>query len=285
MSLPTRVVCQIPGSTSNCGSGFDTLGLALSISNHVTVERSDAAMTVESGKDLAHASVMARQTSEAFFRRSGLEAFGLRIGIEGEVPKARGLGSSVTLRGGILAALSELSGAGWSKDDLVDLVTELEGHPDNASASILGGFTVSRFGENPGKWISTVRIEIPNTLRFVVVAPEFEVLTSSSRSLLPCELPFEKAIISINHVSCMVASLATGDYRALRGPGEDYIHEPYRLKGIPGAADAIGAGVDAGGYTGWLSGSGSSVLCVSASKYADEVAAAMQEALRECACI
>jgi len=280
MNHLSRVVCQIPGSTSNCGSGFDTLGLALSLSNTITVERADAPPTLSEDKDLARSSEMARLTVQRFFDQSGVEPFTVRIGIEGEVPQARGLGSSVTLRAGILATLSELTGADWSKDDLVKLVTELEGHPDNASASILGGFTVSRFGAEPGDWVKTVRIEIPDTLRFIVVSPEFEVFTSNSRGLLPEELPFGKAVASINNVSCMVAALATGDYKALRGAGEDFIHEPYRLEGIPGASAAIAAGVASGGYTGWLSGSGSSVLCISASKRAEEVAEAMQAAFK-----
>ncbi|EDY83561.1 homoserine kinase [Verrucomicrobiia bacterium DG1235] len=280
MSSLSRVICKVPGSTSNCGSGFDTLGLALAIYNEVAVERADRAGDDSFGPDVYPVSEMARATVASFFETSGIEPFDVRIRIRGEVPQARGLGSSVTVRGGILGGLSLLAGANWEKEKLVEVITELEGHPDNASASILGGFTVSRFLDDPAKVETVTQIEIGESLRFVVVSPEFEVLTSASRGVLPESLDFASAISSINSVACVVAALASGQYEALAGAVHDKIHEPYRLQNIPGASDAIAAGVSAGAYTGWLSGSGSSVLCACSAEVAAEVMAAMREAFQ-----
>lgn len=283
MSQRTRAICRVPGSTSNCGSGFDSLGLALSLYNEILVEREDAADTAERGfgEDLFPTSEMARETAARFFQAAGIKPFAVKIRIRGEVPQARGLGSSVTVRGGILGGLSWLSGADWSKEMMVDLLTELEGHPDNASASLLGGFTVSRFLDSPAKVESVTQIEIGEDLRFVVAAPEFEVLTSASRAVLPSSLSFADAIKSINSASCMVAALASGQYEALSGCGGDRVHEPYRLASIPGAEAAIAAGVEAGAYTGWLSGSGSSVLCVCQKQEASAVTDAMAAAFAQ----
>jgi homoserine kinase len=123
-----------------------------------------------------------------------------------------------------------------------------------------------------------VRISIADTLRFVVVSPAREIATKESRGALPAQLPFFDAVKSVNSAVYLTAALATGDFGKLRGAVQDFFHEPYRLPKIPGARAAIEAGITAGALTGWLSGSGSSVLCVCATAEAETVAAAMREA-------
>lgn len=277
----SRVICKVPGSTSNCGSGFDTLGLAVSLYNEISVETESAEVDESFGPDIYPLSDMARDTVAKFFADSGIEAFEVRIRIRGDVPQARGLGSSVTVRGGILGGLAKLAGADWDREKLVEAITELEGHPDNASSSILGGFTVSRFLDDPSKVESVTQIEVSEDLRLVVVSPEFEVLTSASRGVLPKSLDFAQVVSSINSVSCVVAAISSGQYEGLSGAVHDSVHEPYRLENIPGASAAISAGVSAGAYTGWLSGSGSSVLCACTREVAATVMSAMQSAFSE----
>lgn len=281
MPALSRVICKVPGSTSNCGSGFDTLGMAVSLYNEIAVERGESKGDDSFGPDIYPESEMTRHTVATFFEESGIEPFDLRIRIRGDVPQARGLGSSVTVRGGILGGLVELTGVDWDKERLVEVITKLEGHPDNASASVLGGFTVSRFLDTPAKVEAVNKIDVAETLRLVVVSPEFEVLTSASRGVLPKSLDFADAVSSINSVSCVVGALASGEYEALAGAVHDSIHEPYRLKNIPGAKDAIASGIEAGAYTGWLSGSGSSVLCACAANVAEAVMAAMQKTFKD----
>ncbi|MBC2605499.1 homoserine kinase [Pelagicoccus albus] len=281
MSSLSRVICKVPGSTSNCGSGFDTLGMAVSLYNEICVEKAEAAGDDSFGPDIFAKSEMARETVAAFFEESGIAPFDINIRIRGDVPQARGLGSSVTVRGGILGALAELAEAGWDKEKLVEVITKLEGHPDNASASILGGFTVSRFVNDPAKVEAVTQIEIDDSLRLIVVSPEFEVLTSASRGVLPKSLDFATAVSSINSVSCVVAALASGQYESLADAVHDSMHEPYRLKNIPGGASAIAAGLSAGAYTGWLSGSGSSVLCACSAEFSAQVMQAMRNAFTE----
>jgi homoserine kinase len=105
-------------------------------------------------------------------------------------------------------------------------------------------------------------------------------MTKESRGALPAQLPFFDAVRSVNSAAYLVAAFVSGDFARLAHAAGDYIHEPYRLPGIPGGADAIRAGIAAGAWTGWLSGSGSSVLCVSARDAAPRVLAAMQAAFR-----
>ena len=272
------ITVRVPGSTSNCGAGFDTLGLALSLHNYVTLTRlTTAEIEAERPAD-ARALAMVTETAALFYRTAALPSAGFRYRIEGEVPSARGLGSSVTVIAGVLAGLNALHGMDWSHHRLVKLATELEGHPDNASAGILGGFCVSRCDPATGAYLDTVRIEVPPKVAFVVASPETELLTKESRGLLPATLPFFDAVKSINSAAFLTAAFATGNFEKLSHAGGDFMHEPYRLPKIRGASAALAAGTAAGAYTGWLSGSGSSVLCVSPRSAAEKVSAAMVRA-------
>lgn len=266
--IPQQVIVRIPGSTSNCGAGFDSLGLALSIYNRVTLRRladSEVGDVWQARPERVadgRAQPMVEQAAQAFGVLARVAGFAFSYRIDGDVPSARGLGSSITVIGGVLAGLNALCGGPLSREQLVAIASHLEGHPDNAAAGLLGGFCVARCGPVKNEYLGTVRIPLPDTLRFVVASPSVELLTKESRGVLPRELPYFDAVKSINSAAYLVAAFATGDYGRLRHAVSDFMHEPYRLPKISGAREAIAAGVAAGAYTGWLSGSGSSVLCV-----------------------
>lgn len=271
----TSVTVRVPGSTSNCGAGFDTLGLALTVYNTVTLTRGDwRGAQAATDRDTAGLN-MADEAAQLFFVRTGLEEFGYTLSIAGDVPMSRGLGSSVTLRAGVVAALNELAGTRLTKDDLCSLVTQLEGHPDNATPAIIGGFCVARCDPHTGELLGVVRKPIGRDLFFVVVSPDQELETKKARGILPKELPYFDAIKSVNSAAYVVAAILTGEYDRLRDAVCDFLHEPYRLPLIPGAKSAIESGVNAGALTGWLSGSGSSVLCVTRPRVAAKVGRAM----------
>lgn len=276
--LPHRVTIRVPGSTSNCGSGFDTLGLALGIYNDITLTRGDwSGARPLTDPDTAGLG-MADEAAALFFVRTGVEEFGYELGIAGAVPMSRGLGSSVTLRAGVVAALNEMSGARLTKDDLCSLVTQLEGHPDNATAAVIGGFCVARCDPHTGELLGVLRKPIGRDLCFVVVSPAQELETKKARGILPKQLPYFDAVKSVNSAAYVVAAILSGEYDRLRDAVCDFLHEPYRLPLIPGAKTAIEAGVAAGALTGWLSGSGSSVLCVTRPAKAAKIGRAMAAA-------
>lgn len=273
--LPTQATVRVPGSTSNCGAGFDTLGLALDIYNNITLTRGDwRGARAATDADVAGLN-MADEAARLFFVRAGVEEFGFTLRIQGDVPMSRGLGSSVTLRAGVVAALNEMSGAKLTRDDLCSLVTQLEGHPDNATPAVIGGFCVARCDPHTGELLGVLRKPIGKDLVFVVVSPDQELETKKARGILPKELPYFDAIKSVNSAAYVVAAMLSGEYDRLRDAVCDFLHEPYRLPLIPGARDAIDAGIASGALTGWLSGSGSSVLCVARPKVATKVGKAM----------
>jgi homoserine kinase len=273
-----RVTVRVPGSTSNCGAGFDTLGLALDLYNEITLTRGDwrgaraAAQSDVAGLEMADAA------ARLFFVRAGIEEFGYELAIAGDVPMSRGLGSSVTLRAGVVAGLNALAGTALTKDDFCSLVTQLEGHPDNATPAVIGGFCVARSDPHTGELLGVVRKPIGRDLSFVVVSPDQELETRKARGILPKELPYFDAVKSVNSAAYVTAVILSGEYDRLRHAVCDFLHEPYRLPLIPGATAALQAGVAAGAFTGWLSGSGSSVLCASRPGVAARVGRAMAAA-------
>ncbi|MCF3648501.1 homoserine kinase [Synoicihabitans lomoniglobus] len=274
----SSVSVRVPGSTSNCGAGFDTLGLALQIYNTVTLERVEASGAHPVTPADGRAADLVTEVMQTFAARTGRAVPGFTYQITGDVPPARGLGSSVTVLAGVLAGLNHWAGEPMSREDLVSALTAIEGHPDNAAAGVLGGFCVARCGETPAEYAGTVRIEIPSELCFVVVSPVTEIATKASRGVLPTRISHLDAVRSVNSAACLTAALATGEFEKLRGAVGDFLHEPYRLPGITGAREAIDAGVTAGAYTGWLSGSGSSVLGLAPTGNAEAVSAAMSAA-------
>ena len=259
-----QVVVRVPGSTSNCGAGFDTLGLALQLYNRVTLRRaSSAGLAITAARESdARGQKLVEATARAFFEKITIQPFGFAFEVNGEVPPARGLGSSMTVIGGVLAGLNELSGCVASRHTLVEIANELEGHPDNASAAILGGFCVARCDPQTNQYLGVVRVSIPADLIFVVASPAVEMLTKESRGVLPATLPYFDAVRSINSATFFAGGLAPGDSAQLRHAVTDFMHEPYRIPRIPNGRAAIDAGIAAGALTGWLSGSGSSVLCL-----------------------
>lgn len=278
----SSVIVQVPASTSNCGPGFDVLGIALTLYNFVRVTRKDSGgiRPEEPGASCEVATGVVKEVAAVFEAETGKAASDFTFDIWGEVPRTRGLGSSATVVTGILAGLNALHGEPLRRHEMVRIATRLDGAPDNSAASIMGGFCVSRANPETGEYVNTIRFEVPAELAMVVVSPDVEVPTAIAREALPDELPFNDAVRSLNSLAYLVSIFASGNYSELEGAVTDYIHQPYRERLFPYVQEIISAGCGAGAYTGWLSGSGSSTLCVAPAKKALKVGQAMTEVLQ-----
>ena len=242
----TTVRVRVPATTANLGPGFDCLGIALQIYNWITVTRG-------SSNDV---DAMIEAASSAFFRRSGERPFSIRCNISGEVPRARGLGSSVTVRLGVLHGLNELSGSPLSREQIFQLCAELEGHPDNSAPAEFGGFTIAR---SDG---TLQRYRVSRKVQFALLIPDFEVSTADARSVLPKRVPLRDAVISLSNACAIAGAFASRDYEKLVGCFDDRLHQPFRQKLVPYLAPVIESATKAGALGGWLSGSGSAVACM-----------------------
>lgn len=270
---------RVPGTTANLGPGFDTLGLALRFYNRCQVtRRSVRGVNIVSpiAEDArAGATAMLTEAAKLFFRRAKRPTFSFDIALTGDVPIARGLGSSVTARLGCVAALNRLVGEPLGRPELFQLVTELEGHPDNAAPAIFGGFTASTM---VGKEARAVRFPVSRAAKFVTLIPNFEVSTPMARKLVPQQFSKADTVHCLTRVALITAAFASGDLEALRGCFDDRIHQPYRESLIPQLSAVIRAGEKAGAIGGWLSGSGSTIMCLTLAN-PEAVAKAMHRAL------
>lgn len=254
------VTTRVPATTANLGPGFDCLGIALNIANRVTVRRSGAT---------AHPPIVA-DAAAAFFDYAEVAPFGFDWKITGDVPQSRGLGSSVTVRLGVLHGLNTLAGAMQNATQLFEICARLEGHPDNAAPAAFGGFTVARAG------FETLRCEVGAELKFVLLIPDFEVSTPEARKVLPDAIPRRGAVTSVANACRITAAFMQRRYDLLRGCFVDGLHQPFREPLVPLLPKAIAAGEKAGALGGFLSGSGSTICCITMVD-AEAVASAMLE--------
>jgi homoserine kinase len=270
------VLVQVPGSTSNLGSGFDTLGLAVKLYNLVRVTRARGrgfkVVSPLPARDRAKVTTMLLTAAQSFFARTQQAAFGLEVFLSGDVPIGRGLGASATARLGVVAGLNELTQAGLGRAQLLDLVAALEGHPDNAAPAIFGGFTVA--GRVDGS-VRCLSFPVSPKLKWVTLIPRFEIRTEAARRLVPKSYSRADTIHSLNRAAMITAALASGQAAALRGLFDDRVHQPYRERLIPQLSRVIRAGERAGAVGGFLSGSGSAIMCLTLARV-EQVQRALQ---------
>ena len=257
-----QVTVRAPASTSNLGPGFDCLGVALSLYNQVTVKSGTA----------GGGNRMVRDAARKFFAVANCKPFDFSCDILGNVPIGRGLGSSVTVRLGVLHALNEIAQTNLSRDELFKLCAELEGHPDNAAPASFGGFTIARGTD-------VQHFNVSPRLRFILLIPSFEISTIEARRLLPADILRTNAARNTANVAAISAAFATRDYKRLRGCFVDYLHQPFRKKLVPFLDRVITAAERSGALGAFLSGSGSAI-CALALDDSKKIAAAMQRASR-----
>lgn len=257
-----KVTVRVPATSANLGPGFDCLGLALDLYNNITVER---------GQTTAP-DAMVTEAASSFFEAANHAPFAFSWTVTGDVPRSRGLGSSVTVRLGILHALNHLASSPLDQERLYRLCAALEGHPDNAAPAAFGGFAAAR----PDS--VCFHCTVSPDLHFVLLVPDDEVKTDASRLRLPDQISHADAVQNTARASLVTAAFASGRYELLRGSMRDWLHQPYRAPALPHLVPAVEAGVAAGALDGYLSGSGSAVACVTLES-PEAVAAAMQAIL------
>ena len=272
---------RVPATTSNLGPGFDFLGLALSLWLEVRAAPSG---------DREHALVDAQGSAgewpppatnllfRAFDRaRSelGLTQLGLRVEARSEIPISRGLGSS----GAAIAAGLAL-GAGWEEpasvarhlEELVAIGSELEGHPDNSTASLCGGCTLALPSANG---LRILHHRVHPSIGFAVAWPGTPVPTAPARAALPDRVAFADAVENPRRLAALLAGLDEGDPGLIAHGVEDRLHVRHRLPLIPGGAETLGAAREAGAWAATVSGSGSTLIALGPRAAMEPIAGAM----------
>lgn len=248
----------VPATSANLGPGFDSMGLALTLYNRFTFQEIESGIIVEgTEKSFEDEDNLIYISMKKCFEKVGYMPKGLKITSNTDVPVSRGLGSSATcIVAGIIGA-NELSGRKLSQTQMLELATEIEGHPDNIAPALLGGCITSVY-ENGKVYCS--RIKIRKGLKFYALIPNFKLSTKKARGILPKIVSFEDAVFNVSRVALMTAALTNGEFDMLKVAFNDKLHQPYRGGLIEGYESIIEESRNAGAYGAFLSGAGPTIL-------------------------
>lgn len=251
----------VPATSANLGSGFDSLGLALTMYNTIYLEEYD-------GIDIASLDEVEVPTDESNLIYSSAKRIyeildkpfkGLKIRQKNDIPMARGLGSSsACLVGGLMGA-NALLGNALTKDELINLSAAIEGHPDNTTPAILGGLVTCAVDH--GK-VYSVSVPVDGHAKFVALIPPETLKTSHARSVLPQTVSRENSVFNLSRAALMTASLFSGRLENLKIATDDMLHQPFRMGLIKGADTAFRVAYETGAYGVYISGAGSTVMAI-----------------------
>jgi len=275
-----RVHVRVPATSANLGPGFDALGLALALYNEVTAREADGVSVTVEGEGAGRLpagvdNVVARGVRQAY-EAAGRPFKGVALACVNRVPPARGLGSSAAAWVGGLVAGNALIGEPLSRDALLALAARAEGHPDNVTAALLGGLTVS-CAHGDGR-VAAVSLPVPGAVRWVVLVPEVTSATAEARAVLPSSYSRGDAVFNVQRVALLLAALQAQRVDLLPVALDDRLHQPHRLRLFPWMPSVVEAARAAGALGCVLSGAGPSLLAAVAGD-AEAVARAMERAL------
>ncbi|WP_019544991.1 homoserine kinase [Streptomyces sulphureus] len=256
---------RTPATSANLGPGYDALGLALGLYDDLVVRVADSGLHVDLAgegadtlpRDENHLLVRAMRSA---FDLLGGQPRGLEIVCANRIPHGRGLGSSsAAICAGIVAARAVTTGGEARLDDaaLLELATEIEGHPDNVAACLLGGFTLA-WTENGAA--RAIRMEPAESIDPVVFVPANPLLTETARGLLPRTVPHVDAAFNAARAGLLVEAL-TRRPELLLAATEDRLHQEYRAPAMAGSAELVQR-LRADGVPAVISGAGPTVLAL-----------------------
>lgn len=272
-----KVTVKVPATTANLGPGFDCLGMALPIYNTVTIEEtvlpgtgieinvmadSDSIDQISLDHVPTDENSIVYKAVELLYNSIGQTPSELKINIQSNIPVARGLGSSSAVIVGALIAANELLGRPADEVALLSIACEIEGHPDNITPAIVGGLVISSL-EDDGS-VAYSKLYWPSDWKITVCVPDFELSTDIARSVLPKDVPMKDAIFNAQRLAMFVQAVHTKDSELMKLALHDKLHQPYRMKLVPGLDKIIDNLRYFDNVLGCvLSGAGSSILIIS----------------------
>ncbi len=258
------VKVRVPASTANLGSGFDCMGIALSLYTEAYFEEIDEGLEIiinDPSKEFLPNDERnyVYQAMLRVFEKANIFPKGVRITSHTDIPMTRGLGSSSASLALGLCGANELIGAPFTKEELLDIAYEIEGHPDNVTPAFMGGFTVSVYDN---KKLMFTKTDIPQNIKFAAFIPDFYLSTKKARNVLPKFVPHKNAVYNVAHASFMASAISKGDFSSFGVGCKDRLHQKYRFNMIKSAEYIIRAAKRNGAMCGYLSGAGPTIIAV-----------------------
>ncbi len=283
-----RATVHVPASTSNLGSGFDCIGMAVDrwLSASVVIDATANAIVMTRGgslqsltgaatDDLIHEGFVAACTGAGRAVPAGIV-----YTVTSTIPVARGLGSSAAALIAGAALADTALGLGMGVHGVATLVSQIEGHPDNASPAAFGGAMLGVANDDASATARCTyafsRLPVHESLAFIFAVPPLEVTTAAARAVLPKTVTFADAVCALQRSAALTHGLATGDDALLRRALDDVLHVPYRRSLVPGYDAVVAGAIGARAFGATLSGSGSSMVAIGQRVHAAAIAAAMQ---------
>ena len=229
-----KIKVSVPATSANIGSGFDALGLAVTLYNTVTFEESEVLdISSADGTRIPRGeSNLVYRSAKGLFEKVGKQIPPLKITQTNPIPMARGL---------------------------LTLATSIEGHPDNVAPALLGGLTSSVFED--GK-VYSVKRNVDETLCFAAIVPDYKLLTEAARAALPKEVSHKDAVYNLSRAALVPAAFCEGRHDLLAIATEDKLHQPYRMPLMPGSKEVFDMARLCGAKAVYVSGAGSTVMAV-----------------------
>lgn len=252
---------KIPATSANMGVGFDSTGLAIELYNTIHFFEIEEPLIIETDKESPNVPKdkrnliyrAAKYTAEKY----GKKLPGLYMKQFDEIPSTRGLGSSAACIVGGICIADTLLGLGLERMEMLNIATDLEGHPDNVAPAIFGGVCISAVDD--GRVVSHP-IPIRDDLAVAVLIPSFTLSTKKARSVLPEQVSMADAINNISREGLLISALYSGNYELLSTALQDRLHQPYRKRLIAGYDKVTGICGDCGAYASCISGAGPTIL-------------------------
>nr|AGT02683.1 homoserine kinase [Crithidia acanthocephali] len=278
--LPKKVSLRVPATTANLGPAYDTLGMAMSIFIELTVELADTFSMTVTGEGCEHISCnednMVVQTCRIAFEEYAKKPMPLlKFTMHNNIPYGCGCGSSsAAAAAGFVAGmtLSGLTMETQNSEALLNVISRIEGHPDNAAPAIYGGIQLG-YKRDDGS-VMTYRVPTPPNLSLVLFVPHklMKASTHVTRELIPQTIPLSSAIHNISGTAILTLALSTGDLRLLKDAG-DCLHEQQRASKLyPHYNACAKAAREAGAAYAFLSGAGPTVCALVAGRRGDLLA-------------
>lgn len=254
---------KVPATTANMGPGFDSIGMALQMYNIVYAEEIPLGLEIiiqEGSQDIpTDESNLIYKTILRFYEIIGQEAPGIRIIQQDHIPHTRGLGSSAACIVAGLHIANAMSHSFFSKEELVQIAAQIEGHPDNTTPAILGGMTIGAMDNTDMKY---VKVPVAENITFAVMIPDFTLSTELAREVLPKEISLQDGVFNSSRAALLAASMITGDVDNLPMAMQDRFHEPYRKHLIPNMEEIMTESRNHGAKGVFLSGAGPTLIAV-----------------------
>ncbi len=259
MCKPTSVTVRVPATSANLGPGFDTLGMAFSLYNTFTFELADATEVIGCEARFCGEDNLCLVAFRAACQAAGVTPPPIRLTVHADVPVSRGLGSSSTLLAGGVVGACRLLSLPLERSDLFEIVNRMEGHPDNAAPALFGGLTAAMQDDGVPY---VVKHTVHPSYRFCAFIPDYEMLTSKARSVLPEKFSRADAVYNLSHATVLLSALINGDADILRVAMNDKLHQPYRTPLMKEFEDIRRMTEQAGAIGLFVSGSGSTLMAV-----------------------